>query len=538
MHPDDDPSAPDDWQVDALVAFDEALAAGRAPAVVESASSLQAVHHCQSLLERVWPRSHRHPSDLPTHLGRFQIESELGRGGFGIVFLATDTLLKRRVALKVPRPEVIVTPDFRRRFLREGEAASRLDHPHIVPIFETGEQGTICYIASAYCDGLTMAEWLRQRTTPVPSRLAAELVVKLARAVGHAHERGILHRDLKPRNILLLGSRTNNESDQAETELVPRICDFGLAKILDQDGNDTCSGAPLGSPAYMAPEQASGRHREIGAATDVYALGVILYELLVGRPPFQGETVLETIRHVSDAEPSSPRGLRPGVPRDLDTICMKCLEKRADRRYIIASDLTDDLDRFLAGLPVKARPVAGWVRVEKWARRRPTSAALAAVLTLALVVVIVGLAWSGARERHYNVNLRKALDQTRSSEQRAYRHWATGQVRLAQFHYDAGNIETASEILDDVRPEAGRTDPPGFAWSYLDRLCRGQLPQSVQLPAGVSACAISPNGRTVALGDDQGSLRLWDLVDGTVKPLQSHCKRRVLSLQFSPDGRT
>ncbi len=535
---DADHDLPEDWQVEALLAYDEALAAGRAPSPrVEPDSLLQAVNDCQALLERVWPRSTSDSLALPRQFGRFQIERELGRGGFGIVYLATDTALKRQVALKVPRPGVVLTPEFHRRFLREGEAASRLDHPHIVPIFETGEQGTLCYIASAYCDGYTVAEWLGDRSAPVPPRLAAELLVKLALAVGHAHERGILHRDLKPKNIMLQGSR-GKAANHDEPELVPRICDFGLAKILDEDGDDTCTGVPIGSPAYMAPEQASGRHRDICPATDVYALGVMLYQILVGRTPFQGETALETLRHISDIEPPAPRTLRPGLSRDLDTICMKCLEKRPDRRYATGSELAEDLGRFVSGRPVKARPVSGWVRAEKWVRRSPVSAALSGVIAVAILGVIVGLAWAGARERDHNATLLGALDRTSASEQLAHRLWASGQIRLAQFHHDLGNVETASEILDDIRLETRHPEPHGFAWSYLDRLCRTQLPRSVKLSFRTTACAPAPDGLSVALGDDQGDLWVWDMVQGTVTPLKSPRHGSIISLAFSPDGRT
>ena len=313
-------------------------------------------------------------------------------------------MLRRRVALKVPRPEVLATPEFRRRFLREAEAASRLDHPHIVPVYEVGEEGPVCYIASAYCEGLTLAQWLQTQTKPVPVRVASRLVAVLAAAVAHAHERGILHRDLKPGNILLQ-QRDNNAlapgASSDELGFLPRICDFGLAKLLDQVSEETRSGVPIGSPAYMAPEQASGRLREHGHGTDVYALGVILYELLTGRPPYRGESDLETLRMIADLDPPSPRATRPNLPRDLETIVLKCLEKEPSRRYPSALELTADLHRFLDGRAVHARPVSIWQHVGKWARRRPMHAALATVLGVGVLAILAAVAWKRVRDDEY-----------------------------------------------------------------------------------------------------------------------------------------
>ena len=383
MIPRNNHAATEQSELDAILAFDRALAAGLAPSASELTDPfLHPVHECQRLLEAVWPRGVSTSFELPEVFGRFSIKRELGRGGFGVVFLADDKALRRQVALKVPRPEVLVTPDFRRRFLREAEAASRLDHPHIVPVFEVGEEGPICYIASAYCEGLTLARWLRSQTAPVPIPVACRLVATLAGAVAHAHARGILHRDLKPGNILLQ-QRAGEGSATNDLGFVPRICDFGLAKLLDQVSQDTRSGLPIGSPEYMAPEQASGSIREHGPATDVYALGVILYELLTGRPPHRGDTDLGTLRLVSDQDPPSPRALRPGLPRDLETIVLKCLEKRPVRRYSSRrAELMADLHRFLDGRSVQARPAPVWEHAGKWAKRRPVHAALAILLAV------------------------------------------------------------------------------------------------------------------------------------------------------------
>ncbi len=306
----------DQSRVEAMLAFDRVLVSGGvAPGTGDENASLEAIYNCQRLLEEVWPRSIPSPAERPRQFGRYIILRELGRGAFGVVFLASDSVLGREVALKVPRPLALVTPEVRRRFVREAEAASRLDHPHIVPVYDVGEEGPICYIASAYCEGPNLADWLRGRSAPIPFLEAARLVAILSAAVGHAHERGILHRDLKPSNILLRPpdpAWAGTDAVSSGLGFVPRICDFGLAKLLDQDSHETCSGVPIGSPSYMAPEQAAGRLRDHGPATDVYALGAILYELLTGRPPLVGETDLETLRLVSDQHPTAPRSLSEG----------------------------------------------------------------------------------------------------------------------------------------------------------------------------------------------------------------------------------
>jgi serine/threonine protein kinase len=432
-----------------LVARDKALAAGTVhedkPATDPPPELRQRMEddlECIQLLREVLPRRTPSqpvaaPSGLPLRqLGRFQIHRELGQGGFGMVFLATDPQLGREVALKVPRPEGLLTAELRERFVREARAAAGLDHPNVVPVYEAGAEGPLCYIASAYCPGITLAEWLANRTEAVPVRQAAALVATLAQAVQHAHERGVVHRDLKPSNVLLQGKPRNpsdanstvnvpgggNASADAEWDFVPRITDFGLAKLTAEAtgqpgegaGVQTRSGALLGTPNYMAPEQASGKNKEIGPATDVYSLGVVLYELLTGRPPFLGETVLDTLDQVRNREPLPPHRLRPKLPRDLETICLKCLAKEPRKRYTSAADLADDLGRYLAGAPIQARPVGVLERGVKWTRRKPAQAMLAAVSALAaiaLLTVVLGynaaLADSNSQLKDSNSQLQK-----------------------------------------------------------------------------------------------------------------------------------
>ena len=285
--------------------------------------------------------------------GRFTILGEVGRGGFGIVYQAHDPLLDRTVALKVPRPELIASPEVRRRFLREARAAAGLDHPNIVPVLDAGPLGPVCYIASAYCPGPTLAQWLTEQPGPVPPKQAARLVADLADAVRHAHERGVLHRDIKPSNVILSSGRSGAAADSRDGSPTPRLTDFGLAKLAEETTDETRTFAVLGSPPYMAPEQAAGRNAEVGPATDVHALGAILYEILVGRPPFVGEDRSETLRQVIEAEPIAPRTLRPRLPRDLEIITLTCLAKDPARRYGSAAALREDLGRFLDGEPIR-----------------------------------------------------------------------------------------------------------------------------------------------------------------------------------------
>jgi serine/threonine protein kinase len=276
---------------------------------------------------------------LPDVAG-YEILEVIGHGGMGVVYKARQLGLNRLVALKMVLAGASASPQSLDRFRSEAEAVAQLAHPNIVQIYEIGEQGGCPFLALEYISGGSLAQQLDG--TPVASGKAAALVLALAQAVHHAHERGIVHRDLKPANVLLLADGT------------PKIADFGLAKRADSNYARTQTGAILGSPSYMAPEQATGAADKIGPATDVYALGVILYELLTGRPPFKGATLLETIEQVREHDPVPPQTLQPKTPRDLETICLKCLEKQPHRRYASAAELADDLQLFLQGDPISA----------------------------------------------------------------------------------------------------------------------------------------------------------------------------------------
>jgi serine/threonine protein kinase len=271
----------------------------------------------------------------------YEILDVIGAGGMGVVYKAVQTRLQRHVALKMILSGPLASGEHLRRFRAEAEAVARMQHPNIVQIFEIGEQDKHPYLALEYVAGGSLAHHLQG--APLAPRRVAEVMLHLARAIQHAHELGIVHRDLKPANVLLTEAG------------IPKIADFGLAKRLDQDSGQTDPGAILGSPSYMAPEQAEGRIADVSAATDIYALGAILYEMLTGRPPFNGTSILETLEHVRTLDPVAPKTLQPGVPKDLEIICLKCLEKRPRDRYRSAQELAQDLEFFLAGEPITAK---------------------------------------------------------------------------------------------------------------------------------------------------------------------------------------
>jgi eukaryotic-like serine/threonine-protein kinase len=466
MNP-DEPTAPEERLAEALSAYDDVLAAGL-PADFSSLSTAPELRQrlernltCMQLLRQHWPAPGLETRGAgaadgigpSVRLGHFQVRRELGRGGYGVVFLAQDVRLGREVALKIPRADLLASEELRARFRQEARAAAGLDHPNIVPVYEAGETGPVYYIASAYCPGITLADFLKGRTEPVPAHQIATLLAALADGVQHAHSRGVLHRDLKPANILLVSGRvvSGGEVDPDDSEIErtapdksstinrspltthqPKITDFGLAKFL-QDGTSgvsagyvTQSGAIVGTPNYMAPEQARGQTKDITTATDIYALGVILYEMLTGRPPFQGATPLETLRQIESNEPVPPSRTRAKVPRDLETICLKCLRKAPQERYASAAALAEDLRRFLADEPIRARPIGVWEWLVKWARRRPERAALVGVIGVAVLSLLVGGLW-------YSARLTKALQTAEQRREEADRNFALARQAVEDY---------------------------------------------------------------------------------------------------------
>lgn len=506
-----------------------------------------------------------------TRFRRFTILRELGRGGFGIVFLAVDPNLGRKVALKLPRAETLITPEAKGRFLREARALAEFDHPNLLPVYEAGSIGPIGYIASAYCEGPTLSAWLKEHPGPVDDREAAAHVRALAEGIDHVHAHRVLHRDLKPSNILLQpnaalpaavekpsggqsSSASHPSSHRTRKErtlslFTPRITDFGLAKILDDVNDATASGLAMGTPAYMSPEQAAGRVREVGPGADVYALGVILYELLTSRKPFVGETNQETMRLVLSVEPVSPRRLRPKLPRDLETIVLKCMEKSPGRRYASARALAEDLDRFLDNRAILARPVPFWERAIKWSWRRPTAAALLAVTALAITLAVGLIAWSNTRLSVANDALRDQVDETgralKSERQRKIEvdrlaanlafHRAISYCQHDEIGRGLIYLADALQMAETAGDESlARTIRANIgAW----RAEVAVLQTAVRHPTRVQAAAFSPDGRTALTGGYDGTLRLWDTSRGVAIGTPGAHTGEVKTAAFSRDGR-
>jgi serine/threonine protein kinase/Tfp pilus assembly protein PilF len=387
------------------------------PSVAPVADTLHGVAALQFRPEQVRPSP-----DIPG----FEILGELGRGGMGVVYKARQLRLNRVVALKMVLAGEHAQTEKLARFLTEAEAVAQLQHPNIVQIFEVGQHAGLPFCALEYVEGGSLSQKLQG--SPLPPGDAAYLIETLARAMHAAHERGIIHRDLKPANILLAVSGQHSAVSQEKGEpaarlraesflltAVPKIADFGLAKRVDGGAGLTRSGDIMGTPSYMAPEQAAGQGKAVGPAADIYALGAILYELLTGRPPFKAATAVETIVQVVDDEPVAPRRLQPKTPRDLETICLKCLRKQPLKRYASALALADDLSRFQEGEPILARPATAWEKVGKWARRKPATASLVGVSTVALVVLfglILGFSFQ------LRASLKDAQDQRDRAEER------------------------------------------------------------------------------------------------------------------------
>lgn len=459
-----------------------------------------------------------------TRFGDYELPELLARGGMGVVYKARQISLNRTVALKMIQAGALATPAEVKRFHAEAEAIAQLHHPNIVAVYEIGEHEGQHYFSMDYVAGRTLAEIVHDG--PLPAIRAATYVKTVAVAVQYAHQQGILHRDLKPANIII------DENDQ------PRITDFGLAKRFQDSALRiphsalTLSGQVLGSPNYLPPEQAEPKRGMLGPPSDVYALGAILYHLITGRPPFQAESLTTLLQQVIESDPLAPRSLNPGIPCDLETICVKCLEKEPQRRYDTAQALADDLDRFLNREPVQARPIGSADRAWRWCRRRPVLASLVTALVLVLILGMGGISWQWRRaERERDMALRQAY---------------AADMKVAQFLLEEGNIGGVRQILAKHRPSesSGSTfftrsqaDLRGWEWRYLWGQCQSdERTKLVEQKEGFANLALSPDGRLLALRQWNGDIELWNW--GARSRLGTLTNRGgEFAFSFSPDGK-
>ncbi len=515
-------------------------------------------------------------ADLPQVEG-YEILEVLGRGGMGVVYKARQNGLNRLVALKMVLAGAHAGADDLARFRTEGEAVARLHHPHIVQIYEVGVSDGCPFFSLEFVSGGSLASVLHG--TPQPPLESAKLVMVLAGAMQYAHENGVVHRDLKPANILLASGGAVSGEGSTKTDAgasnttprsplahqcilgTPKIADFGLAKQTDDASDRTASGLILGTPGYMAPEQASGRVREIGPAADVYALGAILYEMLCGRPPFRGATLVETLDQVRSHEPVPPRQLEPSVPADLETICLKCLQKDPKKRYVSSLALSEDLGRFQAGEPITARAVGRLERGWRWCRRNPAVAGLLAAVAASLLLgTTVATLLAFRAKTSANEAIRIAADMARlAKEERNLRLQAD--LQAAHLLQQRGHalceqgesvqgllwLARSLERVSETQAAGPQGDWLGHA-NDLEHLIRMDLAicarevhefrRAFAHKGSVQAVAFSPNGRLVLAGGLGFGVRVWDVVTG--EPLGELIPHPgdVHAVAFSSDGKT
>ncbi len=476
------------------------------------------------------------PAAAPPRLvGDYEIRGEIARGGMGVVYRARQLSLNRLVALKMILPGQLVSAEASQRFRAEAENVARLQHEHIVPIYEVGDYQGQPYFSMKLIESGSLDRRMAEFNNDPPA--TARLMATIARAVHHAHQHGLIHRDLKPSNILV------------DPHGQPHVTDFGLAKRLEASIDLTRSNAIVGTPCYMAPEQAAGRQQNVSTVTDVYGLGAVLYEMLTGRPPFKADSPLDTLAQVLQDEPVRPQVRRREVPRDLEVICLKCLQKEPESRYPSAIAVAEDLERWLTGTPITARPATWWERTVKWARRRPAVAALAGVSGIAILAVVglvVGLFYSERLARSNREleetqgELRDAKDEAdrqraraTEEEKRAKRFLYASQIVLAQQAVDKGRLGDAYQMLDTLRPEkVDDFDARGPEWYHLWRKCNGDKMALPGKGVRVTALAMDAGAERIAVARADGSLLIWSILDQGLTQLVSSDSFPFAELEF------
>jgi eukaryotic-like serine/threonine-protein kinase len=479
---------------------------------------------------------------LVRYFGEYELLEEIAHGGMGVVYKARQVKLNRIVALKMILAGQFASKEDVQRFHTEAEAAAGLDHPGIVPIFEVGEHGGQHYFSMAFIDGQSLSA--RLADGPMPPREAAELVRKVAEAVQYAHEKGVIHRDLKPANVLLAkadlaeslsADKPSSLSIQLPaSRLQPKITDFGLAKKTAGDSNLTGTGQILGTPSYMPPEQAAGRISQVRETADVYSLGAIFYATLTGRPPFQADNPLDTLLQVLEREPVAVRELNSNVPLDLETICLKCLEKDRRRRFQTAKDLAEELQRFLEGRPILSRPIGRPERAWRWCRRNPI---IAGLITAVVLSLLIGTLVSARFAMVAQEQAAKELEQRKTADRHAALLHADRSLAYCTPDDPAIGIMWFTRSLIEANKVADQR---------LESLCRLQLsgwlesmpPLVAVLPTGVVlGAAFSEDGTMLHTSSDGSSLKTWNLTDRSNKESGIPGGAKTFKATFDPQGR-
>jgi len=475
-------------------------------------------------------------------IGRYEIRSELGRGTNGVVFEVWDPSLKRTVALKRLRAGFDANKSQLERIQSEAEAIARIHHPNIVSIYDVGSHQGLPFFAMEICRGGTLENRLAKG--PIAGKQAAHLIIGIAKGVGAAHERNIIHRDLKPGNILL----------ESHDDLSPKVTDFGLAKTIDNYAVSTWTGSVVGTPAYMSPEQAFGDAKNVDFSSDIYSIGAILYECLTGRPPLRGVTAAETLDQVKHHEPVAVKSLAPNVPRDLETITLKCLQKAPTDRYQTTNELIEDLQRFLANRPILARRTSRVELAWRWCKRNPLAASLVTCLLMLAITSISNLVLSNkmiyretlekaqaltARERALN-DRAIAYEVSQKSEELAKRNFYAAQLNLASRAFIAGEVSRAEDLLESVVPAPCDVDFRRFEWHMLNMAIHRNLLQQIDFPDGeVTSLSVSPDSKHLAVTGGKtksGYAAIVDLIDQKIIHQFPPFKSVVHGCGYSPDG--
>ncbi len=469
-------------------------------------------------------------SDDPVFIAQFQLLEPLGRGGYGTVWKARDTTLNRIVAVKIPRKSEL-TDEEAESFFSEARAAAQLQHPNIVSIHEVGRDDERVYIVSDLIDGQPLSKWRRDhKTSP---REAAEICRKIADALQHAHASGVIHRDVKLSNVMI--------DDDGE----PHVMDFGLAKCDSSELTPSTGGGAMGTPTYMSPEQALGDESHLDHRTDLYSLGVVLFQLLTGDPPFRGSTPI-IIQQVIHDDPPHVRSLNRSVPLDLDTICWKLMEKQPQQRYDTAADLSREFERFLRGEPILARPISPVARAWRWCCRHQAIALLTALVALVLLVgsVVSTTQWIRA-EKNAQQAVKSANDARSSAEREREARAATEQylyisrMNSTQQAFELGDLQRVNTILAIYAgPFRQGMDPRGFEWHYWSRQSRRWWAQYHRHEAPVLSVDISKDGRLIASASHRGVICIWDTTTQSLRHEIRANDRSVYAVAFSPDGQT